>query len=157
VGSESRDHLSKGDSFDFREQVSEIPVFAPSDAGGSLNNENETHTAYFGFNWQHQFESNLFVAGSFGFAYHTGNIDRAERSCVLGDSCLLPGNRTHFDNGEVVLGARILFRESLEIGYRIAQRHGLSVYVAHMSNASLFDEDIDGMNFVGLRYRYAFD
>lgn len=125
--------------------------------GGSLNNENETHTAYLGFNWHHQFESRLFVAGSFGFAYHTGNIDRAERSCVLGDSCLLPGNRSHFDNGEVVLGSRILFRESLEIGYRVAQRHGISVYVAHMSNASLFDEDNDGMNFVGLRYRYAFD
>tara|TARA_R110002072_G_scaffold223983_6_gene381034 strand:- start:2309 stop:3250 length:942 start_codon:yes stop_codon:yes gene_type:complete len=125
--------------------------------GGSINNEDETHTAYIALSWQHQFQSRWFIAGSFGFAYHTGNLHPSERACVLGDSCTLPGNRTRFDDGEVALGSRILFRESIEFGYRFAGRHGVSAYLAHMSNASLFDDDNDGMNFAGLRYRYAFD
>jgi len=108
-------------------------------------------------NWQYRFESDWFVAGSFGFTYHTGNLDQAEENCPVGTTCSLPGNRRFVDTGDVTLGSRILFRESLEVGYWVAERHGLSVYFAHMSNASIFDEDNDGMNFLGLRYRYAFD
>lgn len=125
--------------------------------GGTINTDNETHTVYLALGWQYLFESGWFVGGSFGFTYHTGNLHRPTRDCVLGDSCTLPGLRSFFDDGDVYLGSRILFRESIELGYRIAGRHGVSVYLAHMSNASLFDDDNDGMNFAGLRYRYAFD
>lgn len=133
-------------------------LFSPNPIlGGSINNEDETHTAYIALNWQHQFENRLFLAGSFGFAVHTGNLDQAERQCAPAEGCSLPGNRAFVNTGEVTLGSRILFRESVELGYRVAQRHGISVYFAHMSNASIFDDDNDGMNFLGLRYRYAFD
>ena len=125
--------------------------------GGTVNHKNETHTLYSGLNWQHQFENRFFVGGSFGLAVHTGNLEQEERQCVAPEVCSLLGNRAFVDTGKVTLGSRILFRESIEAGYRIAGRHGVSVYFAHMSNASWFDEDNDGMNFVGLRYRYAFD
>jgi len=133
-------------------------LFSPNPIlGGSINNEDETHTAYIALNWQHQFENKFFLAGSFGFAVHTGNLDQAERQCAPAEGCILPGNRAFVNTGEVTLGSRILFRESVELGYRVAQRHGISVYFAHVSNASLFDKDNDGMNFLGLRYRYSFD
>lgn len=133
-------------------------LFSPNPIlGGTINSDNETHTAYIALNWQHRFESDWFAAGSFGFTYHTGNLEQAEEDCPAGTTCSLPGNRRFVDTGDVTLGSRILFRESLEVGYWVAERHGLSVYFAHMSNASIFDEDNDGMNFLGLRYRYAFD
>lgn len=133
-------------------------LFSPNPIlGGTINSDNETHTAYLALNWQYRFQSDWFVAGSFGFTYHTGNLDQTEENCPVGTSCTLPGNRRFVDTGDVTLGSRVLFRESLELGYWIAQRHGVSIYFAHMSNASLFDEDNDGMNFVGLRYRYSFD
>ena len=128
------------------------PVF-----GVTINTEDETHTAYLALHWQYDFDNRLFLAGAFGFAAHTGNLDQAERQCAPGEGCSLPGNRAFVDTGEVTLGSRILFRESIELGYWVAERHGISVYFAHVSNASLFDEDNDGMNFLGLRYRYAFD
>lgn len=125
--------------------------------GGTINTDNETHTGYLALGWQYVFESGVFIGGSFGFTYHSGNLHRPTRDCQLGDSCTLPGLRSFFDDGDVYLGSRILFRESIELGYRFAGRHGVSVYLAHMSNAGLFDDDNDGMNFAGLRYRYAFD
>jgi hypothetical protein len=133
-------------------------LFSPNPVfGGTINSDNETHTAYLAMNWQHRFESDWFVAGSFGLTVHTGNLDQAEEDCPAGSFCSLPGNRRFVNTGDVTLGSRILFRESIEFGYWVAERHGVSIYVAHMSNASLFDEDNDGMNFVGLRYRYSFD
>ncbi|MFT5485123.1 MAG: hypothetical protein ACI9JL_001524 [Paracoccaceae bacterium] len=133
-------------------------LFSPHPVlGGTINTEDETHTAYLALGWQYQSESGWFVGASFGFAYHTGNLHRPTRDCRLGDSCTLPGLRSFFDNGDVYLGSQVLFRESIELGYRLAGRHGISVYLAHMSNAGLFDDDNDGMNFAGLRYRYAFD
>lgn len=133
-------------------------LFSPNPVlGGTINSDNETHTVYLALNWQHRFENDIFIGGSFGFTYHTGNLDQAEEDCPAGTTCSLPGNRRFVDTGDVTLGSRILFRESVEFGYWFAQRHGVSIYFAHMSNASLFDEDNDGMNFVGLRYRYSFD
>jgi hypothetical protein len=125
--------------------------------GGTINSDNETHTFYSGLNWQHQFGNRFFAGGSFGLTVHTGNLEQEERQCAVGEGCTLPGNRAFVNTGEVTLGSRILFRESIEAGYRIAGRHGVSLNFAHMSNASWFDEDNDGMNFLGLRYRYVFD
>ncbi len=122
--------------------------------GGSLNNENETNTLYAGLDWMYQFDSRIFIAGSFGFAYHTGNLEQEERQCAPAENCSLPGNRAFVDTGEVTLGSRFLFRESIDIGYRFVGGHGLSIYGAHISNGGILDEDNDGMNFVGIRYSY---
>ena len=125
--------------------------------GASLNNENETHTFYGGLNWMYRFDNNVFIATSFGLTYHTGNLDQAERQCAPGENCALPGNRAYVHTGKVRLGARILFRESIDIGYRFRGGHGLSIYGAHISNGEILGDDNDGMNFLGVRYSYAFD
>ncbi len=125
--------------------------------GGSLNNKNKTHTAYAGLNWRHIFGNDVFIAGSLGFAYHTGNLDRLTRQCPPAEICHLPGNRAFDDDKrEVTLGSRILFRESIAMGYRITRRHSVSFYGAHMSNGGLADDN-DGMNFVGIRYGYSLE
>ncbi len=110
--------------------------------GGSVNNKNKTHTAYAALNWRYIFGNNVFIAGSFGFTYHTGNLQRQDDE---------PFDGPPF---EVTLGSRFLFRESIAMGYRFADRHSVSLYAAHMSNGVL-DDDNDGMNFVGIRYGYS--
>ena len=107
--------------------------------GGSVNNKNKTHTAYAALNWRYIFGNNVFIAGSFGFTYHTGNLHRQDD-----------------ERREVTLGSRILFRESIAMGYRIKGRHSVSFYAAHMSNGGL-DDDNDGMHFVGIRYGYSLE
>lgn len=121
--------------------------------GGSINNENETHTAYLGVNWAYQFDNGLFASFSFGPTYHTGNLEQERVRCS--GVCSSPDNTTPVNTGDVTLGSPILFRESLDVGYRVGA-HGVSVFAAHISNAG-FDDDNDGLNFVGLRYSFALD
>jgi len=125
--------------------------------GGSLNNKNKTHTAYAELNWRHIFANQVFIAASWGLAYHTGNLERPTRQCVLPEICHLAGNRA-FDDArrEVTLGSRILFRESIAMGYRFDRRHSVSFYAAHISNGGLAGDN-DGMNFVGIRYGYSLE
>jgi hypothetical protein len=123
--------------------------------GGSVNDEGYTHTAYAAFDWTYPFESGVYLGGTFGLAYHTGTLHQATEECPPGGNCTLPGNRRYVDTGEVSLGTRILFRESLELGYRFATGHGLSLHASHISQGGIFDGDNDGMNFVGIRYSYA--
>ena len=97
----------------------------------------------------------MFIGLSLTPTYHTGNLEQATRQCAPIEPCLLPGNRAYVNTGEVTLGSQFLFRESLDIGYRFG-RHGISAFAAHISNAGL-DNDNDGMNFLGVRYSFAFD
>ena len=125
--------------------------------GGSVNNKNKTHTAYAALNWRYIFGNDVFIAGSFGFTYHTGNLNRLTRQCSPPEICHLPGNRAFDDDKrEVTLGSRVLLRESIAMGYRITRRHSVSFYAAHISNAGLADDN-DGMNFVGVRYGYSLE
>jgi hypothetical protein len=123
--------------------------------GGSVNTEGWTHTAYMALDLTYQFESGIFLGGSFGLTYHTGNLHTATVECPPPEVCSLSGNRRYVNTGDVALGTRVLFRESLELGYRFAGGHGLAIHATHISQASWFDKDNDGMNFVGLRYSYA--
>ncbi len=125
--------------------------------GGSVNNKNKTHTAYAALNWRYVFGNNVFIAGSLGFTYHTGNVHRLTRQCPPPEICHLPGNRAFDDDKrEVTLGSRVLFRESIAMSYRITRRHSVSFYAAHISNAGLADDN-DAMNFVGVRYGYSLE
>jgi hypothetical protein len=58
--------------------------------GGSLNNKNKTHTAYAELNWRHIFGNQVFIAASWGLAYHTGNLERPTRQCVHPKSAISP-------------------------------------------------------------------
>ncbi len=126
--------------------------------GGSVHNQNETHTAYTELNWRYIFTNDVFIAGSFGLTYHTGNLERPTLQCTLPEVCHLPGNRAFDDDRRAVtLGSRILFRESLAMGYRLTRHHSVSFYGAHISNGGILAKDNDGMNFVGIRYGYSLE
>ena len=80
--------------------------------------------------------------------------------CVNGlpthHSSLRPDGGFDDTGRKVTLGSRVLFRESLAMGYRFSRRHSVSFYAAHMSNGGLADDN-DGMNFVGIRYGYSLE
>jgi hypothetical protein len=147
----------KLDLFDIENPIADFLLSPRPLIGGSVNNKNKTHTAYIGLNWRYIFDSNIFIAFSFGGAYHTGNLHRATRQCAPSEICHLPGNRAFDDDRrEITLGSSVLFRESLAVGYRIERRHMVSIYAAHISNGGLADDN-DGMNFIGLRYGYSLE
>lgn len=123
--------------------------------GVSINSEGKTHTFYTGFSWAKQFQTGLFFNFVLGGTYHTGNLEQATRQCAPGEGCSLSGNRAYVDTAEPTLGSAVLFREALDLGYRLGP-HGVSLFVAHISNAGL-DNDNDGINFVGMRYSFAID
>ena len=78
----------------------------------------------------------LFFGVSFGGSVHNGET-KTDRS----------------DKKE--LGCRLLFRESLEFGYRFGGRHAITAFLDHISNANLCDKN-EGLETVGLRYGYRF-
>ncbi len=53
------------------------------------------------------------------------------------------------------LGCNILFRESLDIGFRINDVHGLMFHLDHISNAKLCSTN-EGLESFGIRYGYKF-
>lgn len=104
--------------------------------GVTLNSSGDTSQAYLGLSWEWDFWRNGFVGFSLGGAIHTG----------------------HLKSDAIVrkeLGCRLLFRESVELGYRFKQKHAVSVYLDHLSNAGICDQN-EGLENFGLRYGYRF-
>jgi len=104
--------------------------------GISINDEGQTSQFYGGFTWEWRPFGNAFIDGSLGLSVHDGHL-RTSRPDREG------------------LGSRVLFRESIELGYRFHARHALSFIVDHISNAGLTPEN-DGITSTGFRYGYRF-
>lgn len=115
--------------------------------GGVLNTEGDTNQLYFGLAWEYEFDFGLFINPTFGFSLHDGNLDPPTVPC---GAC--PGGRA-FTDKESALGYPILFRESVDVGWRFAGRHAISFTWSHISNAGLSTNN-DGMDFIGLRYGF---
>jgi len=49
----------------------------------------------------------------------------------------------------------LLFRESIDLGYRFAGRYAVMAHFSHISNANLCDSN-EGMENVGIRLGYLF-
>ncbi len=112
-------------------------VWAPRPhVGLSVNTTGDTSQLYAGLTWTWEPVNRLFVDVSLGGAVHNGE---------LSDSS---GERKE-------LGSRVLFRESLSLGYRLDDRNSLSIYFDHESNASLADNN-EGLNNLGVRWGYRF-
>jgi len=104
--------------------------------GGSVNSQGDTSQVYLGLTWEFEFFDSAFFDFSFGGAYHNGETTTDAR-----------------DKKE--LGCSVLFRESIDIGYRFADHHGVSLFLDHISNAKLCSEN-EGLENFGLRYGYKF-
>ncbi len=141
--------------FDFGHAAVNFVLNPRAIIGGSINLEGDTHQAYVAFDWLYQFDSGIFVEGSFGALGHTGNLEQKTVACSPGAGCSGPGNTLYVDTGEPSLGFPVLFREHIELGYRMDNGWAVSVLGAHISNGGLSTNN-DGMDFVGLRVGYTF-
>lgn len=104
--------------------------------GATVNSTGDTSLVYLGLTWEWPFRRNWYLDFSLGAAAHDGKkktnrIDRKE------------------------LGCRVLFRESIELGYRFGTRHAISAFLDHLSNANVCDKN-EGLESVGVRYGYRF-
>lgn len=104
--------------------------------GANINTSGDTSQLYFGLSWEWEFWGGWFAGFSLGGAVHDGKLET-----------------TQVDRKE--LGCRLLFRESIEGGYRFNGKHSVSVYLDHISNANICDKN-EGLENVGVRYGYRF-
>jgi len=104
--------------------------------GMSKNNEGDTNQAYLGLTWEWKYFTNFFTNFSFGGAYHDGY-----KFTTLTD--------------RKTLGCKVLFRESLDLGYRFGGIHSIMAHLDHISNAKLCSNN-EGLESVGIRYGYHF-
>ncbi len=119
-------------------------AFAPRPhVGVSINTNRDTDQAYAGLTWTlfkvpglFSPEGSLFTNFAFGGTIHDGHLtsDRSD---------------------EKQLGSRVLFRESLEVGYEFQPRYSVSLYLDHASNAGLTRHN-DGLTNAGVRLGYGF-
>ena len=104
--------------------------------GATINTDGDTNQVYFGLSWELDVWRDLFVGFSFGGSVHDGETET-------------------FRTDKKELGCRLLFRESVEIGYRFAGRHAVSAFLEHVSNANICDRN-EGLENLGVRYGYRF-
>jgi lipid A 3-O-deacylase len=111
--------------------------------GADINTSGNTSDGYFGLTWGIMLIQNLFGAGdgifangSLGGAVHDGHLDTA------------PPDRKR-------LGSRILFRESLELGYQVNPVVSVSAILDHISNANLAPRNA-GITSAGARIGFRF-
>lgn len=104
--------------------------------GLNLNFGGDTSQAYAGLSWSWMPVERWFVEFSFGGAVHDGKLSTLDR-----------------DRKE--LGSRVLFRESLSLGFHIDRNHSVMVTLDHISNANLADHN-EGVDTLGLRWGYRF-
>ena len=104
--------------------------------GITVNASGDTSQAYFGLSWEWELWGNWFAGFSLGGSVHDGKL-----------------TTNRIDRKE--LGCRLLFRESVEFGYRFAGRHGLSLFLDHISNGNICDAN-EGLENFGVRYGYLF-
>ncbi|NKB22150.1 MAG: hypothetical protein GKS01_16810 [Alphaproteobacteria bacterium] len=104
--------------------------------GLSVNSSGDTSQAYAGLTWEWRFWKNWFIDFSLGGSVHDGKK-----------------TTTRIDRKE--LGCRLLFRESFELGYIFKERHSITGFLDHISNANICDAN-EGLENFGIRYGYRF-
>jgi lipid A 3-O-deacylase len=114
--------------------------------GADINTDGKTSDGYFGLTWgitliQNLFQpgDGLFVNGSLGGAVHDAS--------PLTGATQPPGRK--------LLGSRILFRESAELGYAVTPRVNVSGFLDHISNANLAPRNA-GITSAGARLGFKF-
>lgn len=119
-------------------------IWAPRPTlGTDINTRGKTSDLYGGLTWtilkfQDVFRASdaIYFDGSLGGAVHDGHLHG--------------GGST-----DKQLGSRVLFRESIEIGYQFVPRQSISVFADHISDAGLTSQN-QGISNLGVRYGYGF-
>ena len=114
--------------------------------GTSFNtSSNNTDVVYGGITWESKFWKSLFFNFSFGVAVHNGELEYDAK--VVFPS--YAGRRRE-------MGCRALFRESFELGWIFAKRHGVSAMWSHYSHGGICGGQNEGLDNLGVRYGYRF-
>ena len=104
--------------------------------GASINTTGDTSLGYAGLTWSWDATDDIFLDGAFSVVVHDGELDSD-----------LPDRRD--------FGSRVLFRLGVEVGYRLAARHAITLFADHASHGRLLDSDNnDGLETVGVRYHF---
>jgi lipid A 3-O-deacylase len=111
--------------------------------GGEINTSGFTDQAYLGATWTWQLAGNVVrpddgiaLSYFFGPAFNDGDIIGKARD-------------------RKSLGSHVLFREALELGYRITPLYQISAFVDHVSNGGLAKQN-ESINDVGVRFGVRF-
>lgn len=114
--------------------------------GADINTDGNTSDGYFGLTWGFTLlhgivapDDGIFLNGSLGGAIHDGS----------------PLTGAVQPRGHKLLGSRILFRESLELGYQINPVVSVSALLDHISNANLAPRNA-GITSAGARLGFRF-
>ena len=120
------------------------PIFAPRPhLGISINTEGATNIYYFGLTWEFNLFRNIAFAD-----------DRLTLGFSLGGAAHDGANDTQRLDRKA-LGSRLLFRESVEIGYGWNASQSISFMIDHVSNANLARRN-EGLDTFGIRYGQKF-
>jgi len=116
--------------------------------GGLANTSGQTDQIYTGLTWTWDFVHNVlhegdafYVEGTLGGGWNDGKINV--------DGASSEGEKRKS------LGSNVLFREDLDIGYRITPRYSIAVSYNHISNADLGERN-EGINDIGVRFGIKF-
>jgi lipid A 3-O-deacylase len=105
--------------------------------GTTINFDGFTSKAYGGARWQWELPScDTFIAIGLAVAIHNGETFTSDPEYKQ-------------------LGRRVLFHDSIEVGYRIDYNRSVSVFFEHISNASTAAKN-QGLDTLGLRLGYRF-
>lgn len=120
-------------------------IFAPRPHLGASFNASDTDTdqIYAGLTWEWPRSGPFFMDLALGLTIHNGMLDN---SMITG--------KARIDRRE--FGCRVVFRQALDVGWRITKNHSLSVMLSHLSHAGLCGGENEGLNNAGVRYGYRF-
>ena len=104
--------------------------------GGTINSSGNTSQLYAGLTWDWEFFDDYFFNFSLGGAVHNGEKETPDLETKS-------------------LGCDFLFRESLDLGYKLKGPHSVTFHLAHISNAKLCSTN-EGLETFGIRYGYKF-
>lgn len=107
--------------------------------GAVINTNDDTSFLYGGLMWDFDIVGDVFGGFSFGMAVHNGNDGKETDS-----------------EGHRALGCWWLFRESIEVGYRLTDDVAASLYLDHVSHGGLCSDRNRGMDNSGVRLHYLF-
>ncbi len=120
-------------------------LWSPRPHVGASFNASATNTdqIYAGLTWEWAPVEWFFMDLGLGLTVHNGMLDNS----------MIDG-KSRYDRRE--FGCRVLFRQALDIGWRMTPKHSVSLMWSHISHGGLCHEENEGMDNAGLRYGYRF-
>lgn len=110
--------------------------------GASLNFNGDTSAVYGGLTYEFLPHPKWFVDGFIGLALHDGPLHKDPVRCAQTSDC--------------GFGSRVVPRLGLETGINFSSHDAVSLFYDHMSHGNVFNVENEGIDHVGIRYRYSY-